>query len=264
MTVKVAITNEKGGVGKTSTAINLGSALARRGRRVLIADLDPQCNATSALGLQKDAARSIHGLLLREEPAGGAIVPTAVPGLSMLPSSVDMASAEVELVPAMAREFRLRASLSTLEGFDIVLIDCPPSLGLLTINALVAADNVIVPVQCEYLALEGLAQLLSTIDAVRIRLNPQLSILAILLTMEDKRNRLSQQVAEEVTRHFPDLIARTRIPRSVRLAEAPSHGQPIDIYDPSSRAAAAYADFANEIEDRFHRAPATLPAGAAS
>jgi chromosome partitioning protein len=216
----------------------------------LVVDLDPQANATSALGVAKERDVSIHDVLFRDQPIQAAALPTAVERLSLLPSSTAMASAEVELVPLMAREFRLRASLSGADH-DVVLIDCPPSLGLLTINALVAADHVIVPVQCEYLALEGLAQLLATIDAVRVRLNPPLSVLAILLTMEDRRNRLSEQVAAEVTRHFPDLVARTRIPRSVRLAEAPSHGKPIDVYDPSSRAAAAYAQFAREIEARL-------------
>ena len=251
MTVTIAVTNEKGGVGKTATAVSLGSALARQGKRVLLVDIDGQANATSALGIPKDLARSAHGILLRDEPADQAIVATGVPRLSLLPSSRDMASAELELVPVMAREFRLRAGLSPLAGYDLILIDCPPSLGLLTINALVAADRALVPVQCEYLALEGLAQLVSTIDAVRSRLNPQLAILAILLTMEDRRNRLSLQVADEVTRHFPELVAKTRIPRSVRLAEAPSHGKPIDIYDPASRAAAAYAQLAREIASRL-------------
>lgn len=262
MTFTVAVSNEKGGTGKTTTAVNLGSALAAAGSRVLVVDLDPQINATSALGVAKGSGRSVHGILLRDQPADQAIVATSVPRLSLLPSSVDMASAEVELVPVMAREFRLRASLSRLAGYDLILIDCPPSLGLLTINALVAADHAIVPVQCEYLALEGLAQLLATIDAVRMRLNPRLQVLAILLTMEDKRNRLSQQVADEVTRHFPDLVARTRIPRSVRLAEAPSHGQPINVYDPSSRAAAAYAAFAREIERRLASHVPVAAAGA--
>lgn len=260
MTVSIAIANQKGGVGKSATAVSLGSALARNAR-VLLLDLDPQANATSALGIRRDSERSIHGVLVREQPAAGAVVSTSVPGLSILPSSPDMAGAELELVPLLAREFRLRASLSSLTGHDLVLIDCPPSLGLLTINALAAADQVIVPVQCEYLALEGLAQLVSTIDAVRARLNPSLSILAILLTMEDRRNRLSMQVADEVTRHFPDLVATTRIPRSVRLAEAPSHGKPIDVYDPSSRATAAYELFAREIEERL-AARATLTAAA--
>ncbi len=261
MTYRVAVSNQKGGTAKTSTAISLGSAIAARGGRVLIVDLDPQANATSSLGVSKAAARSTHGVLLRDEPIEQAILRSSVERLDLLPSSGDMASAEVELVPLMAREFRLRVALSQLRDHDLVLIDCPPSLGLLTINALVAADHVIVPVQCEYLALEGLAQLLATIDAVRVRLNPQLSILAILLTMEDRRNRLSVQVADEVTKHFPDLVASVRIPRSVRLAEAPSHGQPIDVYDPSSRAAAAYAEFAREIEERLARsAPAAASA----
>lgn len=260
MTVSIAVTNQKGGVAKTTTAISLGSALAARGARVLVVDADPQSNATSALGFSKDSQTSLHGVMLDDRPAEGAIVATAVPRLSLLPSSVDMASVEVELVPVMAREFRLRASLSRLAGYDIVLLDCPPSLGLLTVNALVAADHVIVPVQCEYLALEGLAQLIATIEAVRARLNPALSILAIVLTMEDRRNRLSLQVADEVTRHFPDLVAKTRIPRSVRLAEAPSHGKPIDVYDPASRATAAYAEFAKEVESRLEMRPPVVAA----
>jgi len=261
MTVCIAVTNQKGGVAKTTTAVSLASALAGRGTRVLVVDQDPQANATSALGFRKDSPKSLHGVLLHEVPAEEAILQTAVPRLSLLPSSLDMSSAEVELVPVMAREFRLRVSLSSLTGFDVVLIDCPPSLGLLTLNALVAAHHVIVPVQCEYLALEGLAQLMSTIEAVRSRLNPSLSILAILLTMEDRRNRLSMQVADEVDRHFPDLVAKTRIPRSVRLAEAPSHGKPIDVYDPSSRATEAYARFAREVQSRLDK---TMTAAAAS
>ena len=261
MTVCIAVTNQKGGVAKTTTAVSLASALAGRGTRVLVVDQDPQANATSALGFRKDSPKSLHGVLLHDVPAEEAILQTAVPRLSLLPSSLDMSSAEVELVPVMAREFRLRVSLSSLTGFDVVLIDCPPSLGLLTLNALVAAHHVIVPVQCEYLALEGLAQLMSTIEAVRSRLNPSLSILAILLTMEDRRNRLSMQVADEVDRHFPDLVAKTRIPRSVRLAEAPSHGKPIDVYDPSSRATEAYARFAREVQSRLDK---TMTAAAAS
>ena len=172
-------------------------------------------------------------------------------GLDLLPSSPEMAGAEVELVPLLAREFRLRDALQHAKGYDTILIDCPPSLGLLTVNALVAADAVLVPVQCEYYALEGLAQLLATIDAVRVRLNAKLEVLAIVLTMEDRRNRLSMQVTEEVIRHFPALVARVRIPRAVRLAEAPSHGQPINVYDPGSRAAQAYSDLAQEISMRL-------------
>jgi chromosome partitioning protein len=256
----IALTNQKGGVGKSTTAVSLGAALALMGRRVLVVDLDPQANATSALGLPKDRPRSIHGALLRDEPISDAVVPVEPAGLFVVPSSADMAGAEVELVPTLAREFRLRTSLSDAAGYDHVLVDCPPSLGLLTINALTAADHVIVPVQCEYLALEGLAQLVSTIEAVRSRLNPKLSILAILLTMEDRRNRLSMQVADEVTRHFPELVARVRIPRSVRLAEAPSHGRPISLYDPSSRAAAAYAELAREISARLKAGPSMAAA----
>ncbi|MGH2450533.1 MAG: ParA family protein [Candidatus Limnocylindria bacterium] len=249
----LAVSNQKGGVGKTTTAISLGAALAERGSRVLIVDLDPQANATSGLGQSKEQTRSVYGVLLREEPLGEAITPTSVPGLDLLPSSSDMAGAEVELVPAMAREFRLRDALLQLQGYDAVFVDCPPSLGLLTVNALAAADGVIVPVQTEYYALEGLAQLLATIDAVRVRLNPKLEVLAIVLTMEDRRNRLSMQVTEQVHQHFPELVSQVRIPRTVRLAEAPSHGQPISVYDPTSRAAQAYGELAAEIGGRLAR-----------
>jgi chromosome partitioning protein len=260
----IAVANQKGGVGKTTTAISLGAALAGMGRRVLLIDLDPQGNATSGLGESRERAASIHGVLLREAPVHEAIVPTSVPGLDLMPSSTDMAGAEVELVPAMAREHRLQSALERIQGYDVILVDCPPSLGLLTINALTAADEVIVPVQAEYLALEGLAQLLATIEAVRGRLNHKLAILAVLVTMSDRRNRLSVQVAEEVRRHFPEVMAKTQIPRSVRLAEAPSHGKPISSYDPASRASEAYAEFAREIAVRLDaRRPIAL-AGALS
>jgi chromosome partitioning protein len=247
----LAVSNQKGGVGKTTTAISLAAALVEKGSRVLLVDLDPQGNATSGLGISKEKPQSVYGVLVRDEPLGDAIQPTAVAGLDLLPSAPEMAGAEVELVPLLAREFRLRDALQHEKGYDTVLIDCPPSLGLLTVNALVAADAVLVPVQCEYYALEGLAQLLSTIDAVRVRLNAKLEVLAIVLTMEDRRNRLSMQVTEEVIRHFPELVARVRIPRAVRLAEAPSHGQPINVYDPGSRAAQAYGDLAQEISMRL-------------
>jgi len=255
----LVVSNQKGGVGKTTTAISLGAALVQRGRRVLVIDLDPQANATSGLGVAKDGA-GIYGVLLKEQPIKESVVTTSLEGLDLLPSGGDMAGAEVELVPLMAREYRLRGALRSLAGtYDTVIVDCPPSLGLLTVNALAAGDAVLVPVQCEYYALEGLAQLLDTIEAVRQRLNDRLEVLAIVLTMEDRRNRLSMQVTDEVRRHFPQLVARTRIPRTVRLAEAPSHGKPISIYDPSSRAAKAYDDLARELEQRMsQRAPIAL------
>jgi chromosome partitioning protein len=257
----VAVSNQKGGVGKTTTAISLAAALAEKGSRVLLIDLDPQGNATSGVGISKDQPNSVYGVLVRDEPLAQAIQRTAVDGLDLLPSSPEMAGAEVELVPLMAREFRLREAIGREHGYDTVLVDCPPSLGLLTVNALAAADAVLVPVQCEYYALEGLAQLLATIEAVRQRLNAKLEVLAIVLTMEDRRNRLSMQVTEEVIRHFPDLVARVRIPRAVRLAEAPSHGQPIQVYDPGSRAAQAYDDLAQELSMRLaSRIPIALGA----
>jgi chromosome partitioning protein len=247
----LVISNQKGGVGKTTTAISLGAALVEQGEKVLIVDLDPQANATSGLGVSKAPPNPIYSLILKEQPLDDAIVPTAVPGLDIVPSGPDMAGAEVELVPLMAREFRLRNALRSAQRYDTVLIDCPPSLGLLTVNALVAGDAVVIPVQCEYYALEGLAQLLSTIEAVRARLNEQLEVLAIVLTMEDRRNRLSLQVIDEVRRHFPELVADARIPRAVRLAEAPSHGLPISVYDRKSAAAQAYDDLARELSARL-------------
>src|SRR5437762_12645016 len=258
MTVLV-VSNQKGGVGKTTTAISLGAASVERGQRVSTVDLDPQANATSGLGISKERANGIYGVLLRERPLAEAIVPTALAGLDLVPSGPEMAGAEVELVPVMAREYRLRQALRNAAGYDTVIVDCPPSLGLLTVNALAAGDAVVVPVQCEYYALEVLAQLLSTIEAVRARLNNHLEILAIVLTMEDRRNRLSLQVIDEGRRHFPGLVADARIPRAVRLAEAPSHGLPISIYDRRSAAAQAYDDLAREVSARLRaRAPIAL------
>jgi chromosome partitioning protein len=255
----LVVSNQKGGVGKTTTAISLGAALVSRGERVLIVDLDPQANATSGLGVSKASPNPIYGVLLKEQPLGDSVVHTAVAGLDIVPSGPDMAGAEVELVPLLAREFRLRDALRDADGYDSVLIDCPPSLGLLTVNALAAGDGVLIPVQCEYYALEGLAQLLSTIEAVRDRLNERLEVLAIVMTMEDRRNRLSVQVIEEVHRHFPNLVTQTRIPRTVRLAEAPSHGLPISVYDPQSPAAHAYAELAAELSARLReRVPIAL------
>ena len=258
----LVVSNQKGGVGKTTTAISLGAALVEHGQRVLIVDLDPQANATSGLGITKDRAGT-YGVLLKEQPVTECITTTAIDGLDLLASGPDMAGAEVELVPLMAREFRLRQALQQASAYDVVIVDCPPSLGLLTVNALAAGDGVVVPVQCEYYALEGLAQLLDTIEAVRQRLNERLEVLSIVLTMEDRRNRLSMQVIEEVRKHFPKLVAHTRIPRTVRLAEAPSHGKPISVYDPSSRAAKAYADLAREVEQRLRAREPIALAGSA-
>ncbi|MBI3522282.1 MAG: ParA family protein [Chloroflexi bacterium] len=246
----ISIANQKGGVGKTTTAISLGAALAQKGQRVLLIDLDPQGNATSGLGFARQQEHAAYGVLLHDRPLSESVQPTATTNLYLLPSSPEMAGAEVELVPAMAREYRLKTALAA-SPYDVVLIDCPPSLGLLAVNALAAADLVLVPVQCEFFALEGLAQLMRTVEAIKQRLNPGLEILAIVLTMADARNRLSMQVIEEVHRHFPQLVTRVRIPRTVRLAEAPSHGQPISVYDPSSRAAQAYADLAQELSMRM-------------
>lgn len=252
----LVVTNQKGGVGKTTTAISLSASLVGRGQRVLLVDLDPQGNATSGLGVKKDGSRSVYDLVLRDGVLADNVSPTPVEGLDLVPSSSELAGAEVELVPMLAREYRLRDALKQASRYDTVMIDCPPALGLLTINALAAGDAVIVPVQCEFYALEGLAQLLTTIEAVRARLNERLKVLAIVLTMEDRRNRLSMAVTEEVHRHFPDLVANVRIPRAVRLAEAPSHGLPISMYDPGSRAAAAYDELAAEL---WQRMAATVP-----
>ena len=256
----LSIANQKGGVGKTTTAISLGAALAQRGAHVLLADLDPQGNATSGLGFGREQPPGTYAVLLQDRPVADVAVRTEIPGLDLLAASPEMAGAEVELVPTLAREFRLKAALTGID-YDTILVDCPPSLGLLTVNALAAAELVLVPVQCEFFALEGLAQLMKTIDAVRFRLNPQLEVLAIVLTMADARNRLSMQVIEEVQSHFPELVARVRIPRAVRLAEAPSHGKPISIYDPTSRAARAYGDLAQELSARMAaRKPVALGA----
>jgi chromosome partitioning protein len=244
------LANQKGGVGKTTTAISLGAYLAYFGQRVLLIDLDPQANATSCLKIDKHTVRGgTYEVLLGSTSPSSMILHNPRLKLSILPSSTALAGAEVELVSELARETRLRKALAPLSGrYDYVLIDCPPSLGLLTLNGLVAAaDGVIIPVQCEYLALEGLGQLTGTLQKVRTALFPELRIRGVLLTMFDGRTNLSNEVVEEVRRYFPDQVFKTVIPRSVRLAEAPSFGQPISAYAPHSSGAQAFASLAQEV-----------------
>lgn len=247
------LVNQKGGVGKTTTAINLGAYLAYFGQRVLLVDLDPQANATSCLRIDKHNVRGgTYEALIGSSPASGHILHNPRLKLSILPSTPELAGAEVELVPELARETRLKKALDPIiDRYDYVLIDCPPSLGLLTLNGIVSAQNgVIIPVQCEYLALEGLSQLTQTLGRVRNALFPQLSIRGVLLTMFDGRTNLANDVVKEVRRFFPDQVFETVIPRSVRLAEAPSYGQPISYYAPSSPGAVAYAALAREVLER--------------
>jgi chromosome partitioning protein len=247
-----ACTNQKGGVGKTTTVINLAAYLALSGTRTLVIDLDPQGNATSGLGVdRRSIERSAYDALVDRAPIGELVVGTAVERLDLVPSTPALSGAEVELVDVPARERRLAASLADLDDrYDRVLIDCPPSLGLLTVNALTAADGVLIPIQTEYYALEGLSQLVNTIRRVREGLNPRLELDGVLLTMYDARTRLSAQVADEVRRHMNGTVYRTVVPRSVRLSEAPSHGLPIALYDPASRGATAYRELAGEVAAR--------------
>ncbi len=249
MTRIYAIANQKGGVGKTTTAVNLSAYLALAGRRVLLLDVDPQCNASSSLGLDKNkVATSSYEVLLGSVTPAKATLKNARLNLSVVPASPALAAAEIELVGELAREYRLRQALAAEAGkYDYVLIDCPPSLGLLTVNALTAASGVLIPVQCEYLALEGLSQLTRTVQLVRQRLNPQLEIRGLIMTMYDARTALSQQVVAEVEKFFAGKVFRARIPRNVRLSEAPSHGQPIMTYAPSSPGGQAYKSLAEEL-----------------
>lgn len=245
----IAIFNQKGGVGKTTTNINLAACLAMRGRRILVLDIDPQGNTTSGLGIAKrDLELSSYDLLVDNVEPADTIIHTSVKGLDLIPASVDLAGAEIELVQLEGRERRLKNALNKVRAdYDYIFIDCPPSLGLLTINALTAVDSVLIPIQCEFYALEGVSQLMSTIELVKKSLNPDLEIQGVILSMFDGRTNLSIQVVEEVKKYFGSKLYSTVIPRNVRLAEAPSFGVPINTYDPRSKGARAYEAFAEEF-----------------
>ena len=245
----IAVANQKGGVGKTTTTINLGAAMAESDKRVLIVDLDPQANATTGLGISSRGLQSsVYEVMLQQTTVTEVVCATEVPNLEVVPSSLALAGAEIELVTAFSREHRLDRALETVaDDYDIILIDCPPALGLLTVNALVAAGEVLVPIQCEYYALEGLGQLVGNVELVKENLNPDLEVSTIALVMYDARTNLSEQVADEVRTFFGDKVCRQVIPRSVRLSEAPSFGQPITLFDPTCRGAIAYRQLAKEV-----------------
>jgi len=245
----IAIANQKGGVGKTTTSVNLGACLATLGKRVLLIDIDPQGNTTSGVGINKaDVENCIYDIIINDVAPKDTIKSTAVEGLHIIPATIQLAGAEVELVPAISRELRLKNAISQVKhDYDYILIDCPPSLGILTINSLTAADSVLIPIQCEYYALEGLSQLLNTVRLVQKHLNTDLQIEGVLLTMLDARTNLGIQVIEEVKKYFQDKVYRTIIPRNVRLSEAPSHGKAIITYDPRSKGAEVYLELAKEV-----------------
>jgi chromosome partitioning protein len=249
MTKTIAICNQKGGTGKTTSAINISTYLALANKRVLLIDLDPQGNATSGIGIDKNkVSDTIYQALIKQVPAEQLILPTAINNLSLIPANINLIGAEIELCQADAREYRLQEAIGPVKDkFDLILIDCPPSLGFLTINALCAADSVIIPVQCEYYALEGLSQLFSTIERVRENLNPSLRIEGVVLTMADFRTNLTKEVIEETRNFFKDKVYQTIIPRNIRLSEAPGFGKPIVFYDKDSLGAQRYSDLSNEI-----------------
>ena len=244
----VSIANQKGGVGKTTTAVNLSTIIAKKGKKVLLIDADPQGNATSGLGVEKDVELSTYDILVNDTTFEETIKPTTVKGLTICPSNISLAGAEVELVSMMSREQRLKEKLETIkDDYDYIFIDCPPSLGLITLNAFTASNSVLIPVQCEYFALEGLGQLINTINLVKKHLNKEIEIEGALLTMYDIRTNLSNQVVKEVKKYFDDKVYKTVIPRNVRLSEAPSYGMPITVYDPRSKGAKSYIKFAKEF-----------------
>jgi len=247
----IAVSNQKGGVGKTTTAVNLGACLAMAGKKILLVDMDPQANTTAGLGHQPEADTSIYTALISQNIDNGLIRKTPVDSLFLIPADINLIGAELELISSEGREFRLKRIIENLsDGFDFIIIDCPPSLGLLTLNGLVAADSVIIPLQTEYYALEGLKLLINTIERVRDSANPALEIEGILFTMYDGRTSLANQVVDQIRAHFKSTVFQTVIPRNVRLAESPSHGLPIQLYDPKSKGSEAYIELARELMRR--------------
>ncbi len=244
----IAIANQKGGVGKTTTSVNLSACLAQQGKKVLILDIDPQGNATSGLGANKQVPQSVYDVIINDENIDDILQDTDIKNLYVCPSNINLAGAEVELVSVISRENRLKTAIEKIKDeYDYIILDCPPSLGLITLNAFTAADSVLVPIQCEYYALEGLGQLMSTVDLVQKHLNKDLEIEGVVLTMYDARTKLSLQVVEEVKRYFGSKVYKTIIPRNVRLSEAPSHGLPISLYDKRSKGATCYINLAKEV-----------------